>query len=121
MDKLLQLTHRQWILRNTETHFRLPDGFTLAQHEEMFNDALTLWRTLDPDELLERHQHLLRMSDEELGKCSPLCRRVWVVNVESALPAKTSQQRRTVAQIDGEVREEDGTEGPMNEETDGHR
>ena len=121
VDKLLQLTHRQWILRNTETHFRLPDGFTLAQHEEMFNDALTLWRTLDPDELLERHQHLLRMSNEELGKCSPLRRRVWVADVESALAAKTSQQRRTVAQSDGERRGEDGTAGPVIEETDGHR
>ena len=44
-----------------------------------------------------------------------------MADVESELAAKTSQQRRTVAQIDGEVREEDGTEGPMNEETDGHR
>ena len=40
VDKLLHLTHRQWILRNTETHFKLPDGWSLAQHKGFFNNAL---------------------------------------------------------------------------------
>ena len=95
VDKLLQLTHRQWILRNTETHFKLPDGWTLAEHEGIFNDALALWRTLDPDELLERHQHLLKTSDDELGKCSTLRRRLWTADVESAMKAKLASQGHT--------------------------
>ena len=40
VDKLARLIHRQWIPRNTEIHFKLPDGWTLARHEEMFEDAL---------------------------------------------------------------------------------
>ena len=109
VDKLLQLTHRQWILRNTETHFKLPDGWSLAEHEGIFNDALALWRTLDPDELLERHQHLLKTSDDELGKCSTLRRRWWIADVESAMKAKlacqghTGQQRQSSPE-DGEER-----------------
>ena len=106
VDKLLQLTHRQWILRNTEIHYTLPDGFSLAQHEDIFNDALSLWRTLDPDELLDRHQHLLKMGDEELGKCSPLRRRLWIADVESAMKAKLAQQQRTAGQSH-EARERD--------------
>ena len=44
-----------------------------------------------------------------------------MADVESALAAKTSQQRRTVAQSDGGRRGEDGTAGPVIEETDRHR
>ena len=98
VDKLLQLTHRQQILLNTEIHYKLPDGFSLAQHEEIFNDALSLWRTFDPDELLDRHQHLLKMGDEELGKCSSLRRWLWIADVESAMKAKSAQQQRTAGQ-----------------------
>ena len=101
VDKLLQLTHRQWILRNTEIHYKLPDGFSLAQHEDVFNHALHLWQTLDPDELLDRHQHLLKMNDRELGKCSPLRRRLWIADVESAMCAKVAQQRQTRDQSHG--------------------
>ena len=68
--------------------------FSLAQHEDVFNHALNLWRTLDPDELLDRHQHLLKMSDGELGKCSPLRRRLWIADVESAMKAKSTQQQK---------------------------
>ena len=35
VDKVVQLTHIQWIPRNTEIHFKLPDGWTLVQHEEI--------------------------------------------------------------------------------------
>ena len=94
VDRLVQLTRRQWILRNTEIHFKLPDGWTLAQHEDIFNGAPTLWRTLDPDELLDRHQHLLEMGDEELGKCTTLRRRLWIADVESAMEAKRKQQQQ---------------------------
>lgn len=42
IDKLLQLTHWQWILWNKGIHFSLPDGWSLAQHEKILNNALTL-------------------------------------------------------------------------------
>ena len=101
VDKLLQLIRRQWILRNTEIHYKLPDGFSLAQHEDVFNHALNLWQTLDPDELLDRHQHLLNMTDGELGRCSPLRRRMWIADVESAIEAKVMQQRKAGRQTQG--------------------
>ena len=78
--------------------------FSLAQHEETFNDTLSLWQTLDPDELLDRHQHLLKMGDEELGKCSSLRRRLWIADVESAMKAKLAQQQ-TAAEQSQEARE----------------
>jgi hypothetical protein len=101
VDKLLQLTHRQWILRNTEIHYNLPDGFFLSQHEDVFNHALNLWQTLDPGELLDRHQHLLKMTDGELGRCSPLRRQMWIADVESAMEAKVAQQQKAGGQVQG--------------------
>ena len=58
----------------------------------MFEDALTLWRILDPNELLGRHQHLLTMGEEESGTCSTLRHRVWIADIKSAMEAKKNQQ-----------------------------
>ena len=51
-------------------------------------DALTLWRKLAPDEFLGRHQHVLNLRDEELGKCIILIRTVWVTYIESEMETK---------------------------------
>ena len=57
-----------------------------------------MWRTLNPNELLDRHQHLLNMRDEELDKCTTLRRRLWILDVKLAMEAILKQQQKMIEQ-----------------------
>ena len=52
--------------------------------------------TLDPDKLLDQHQHLLKIGDEDLGKYPTLNRHLWMADAEAAMKAKMAQKQRTV-------------------------
>ena len=52
MNSLLQLTHKQWLFRNSHVHIRKVDGMTEAEHEELFDQVQDLM-LIDPSELLE--------------------------------------------------------------------
>ena len=52
--------------------------------------------TLDPDELLDQHQHLLKIGDEDLNKYSTLNRQLWMTDAETAMKEKMAQQQRIV-------------------------
>lgn len=49
---LLQLTHSQWIFRNSHTHLKKLDGLTIAQHEQLFDKVKSLM-DIDPSDLLD--------------------------------------------------------------------
>ena len=66
----------------------------MAQNEEIFEDALTLWKILDHNELLDKHQHLLNMGDGQLGKYTILRCRQWIVDAGSTIEAKSKQQQQ---------------------------
>ena len=35
MERLIKITHRQWLYRNSTVHFKSKDGRTLAEHEKI--------------------------------------------------------------------------------------
>ena len=80
----LQLTHKQWLFRNSHVHIRKVDGMTEAEHEELF-DQVRDQMLIGPSELLERHQSLLEGDFTELGKGSSSVRKQWVCSMEAAV------------------------------------
>ena len=69
VNLLLQMTHEQWIFRNSHVHFEKLDGMTEAHPDVIMSKVHNLLAT-DPDDLLEKHQHMLHRDFEQLGKGS---------------------------------------------------
>ena len=66
IQRLLGLTHRQWLYRNAVVHFKGPDGYTHAEHERILSKMQDfLW--VDPKDLLPRDRGLLNKNLELLG------------------------------------------------------
>ena len=83
---LLQLTHKQWIYRNSKKHFRRSDGLTEEAHQQSF-DRLEELALTDPSDLLPRHRDLLDYDFEALAAGSSAHRLAWISSMESALSA----------------------------------
>ena len=86
IHRLLELTHRQWIYRNTEVHFVAEGGLTLRQHEELM-DQVEDYATVDPDDLLPENRALLEIDFDALGKGSTQDKQFWVAEMDSAISA----------------------------------
>ena len=84
MDQLLRITHRQWLHRNARVHFRLSDGRTQAQHDEIVAKIGRLIWT-DPDELLEKDRRLLRVDFKQLGRARATTQECWIAEMETAV------------------------------------
>ena len=84
VSRLIQITHRQWLLRNAHVHYRKLDGLTEAQHTAILARVRDLLWT-DPADLLERHRYLLEVDFHDLGAGSTARRQVWVSSLTSAL------------------------------------
>ena len=102
MDRLLRITHQQWIYRNHKVHFKGQGGLTLQQHDEIFDRMQDLMYT-DPDKLLPEHQHLLMVDKDEICGGTLATQRTWLVRMRAAKKAKTK--------VTENLSEED-TEGP---------
>ena len=72
MERLLRLTHRQWLMRNAKVHFKRSDGCTIAQHERILSRVHDLLCT-DPLDLEEEDRYLLDADFEALGSASDDC------------------------------------------------
>jgi len=82
--KLLELTHKQWLFRNSHVHYKKLDGLTLAQHDQIFKKVMKpMWT--DPSDLLTKHRHLLEEDFEKLGDNTADARKIWIASMESAL------------------------------------
>ena len=84
MERLLQLTHRQWSMRNAKVHFKRSDGRTIAQHERILSRVCDLLCT-DPLDLEEEDRYLLDEDFEALSSASDDCKETWIANMEAAL------------------------------------
>ena len=94
IEHLLNITHKQWIFRNSRVHYKGLDGLTAAQHEEIFNRVEELMYT-EPDDLLPKHRHLMEQDFEGLAEGSAVERQYWIVRMESAVAAaKQVRERR---------------------------
>ena len=114
VDKVFQLTH----VVDSEKHrdsFQTTRWVDLGTARGYFDDVLTLWRTLDPDEFLDRYQHLLRMDNGELGKCTILRRRLWIIDAESAMKTRGKQQQQVTEYEPDNNREQEGEPKDMEE------
>ena len=89
MEKLIRITHGQWIFRNSHVHFKKLEGLTEEQHLETFRRVEQLmWE--DPMTLLPRHRHLLEENIlGNLGECSTATRMYWILQMEAAQAAST--------------------------------
>jgi hypothetical protein len=58
MQRLLQMTHAPWAYRNTMVHLEIKEGQTAAAHKTISETIEGLLHT-DPEQLLEKHCHLL--------------------------------------------------------------
>jgi hypothetical protein len=86
IHRLLGITHKQWIYRNTRTHLRLIEGKTASEHRDIMEQVSRLLLT-DPNHLLPQHRHLLEFDFEKLGAGSSTARQYWLANLESAVQA----------------------------------
>ena len=92
IEQLLQLTHKQWLYRNSRKHFKRRDGLTEAEHLKTIRDMHHLMH-VDPEELLPRHQHLMEADFGELGKGSSIPRLHWIASMKSAQSAADCVKR----------------------------
>jgi len=86
VEALINITHKQWLLRNSRKHYRGADGLTGEQHERIFARIRELMWT-EEDELLPAHRYLLHEDFAVLGECSAKIRQIWIAQMESALRA----------------------------------
>ena len=95
IEQLLQITHKQWIFRNSRLYYKKLDGLTALEHHKIFEKMEELMHT-DPDELLPRHRHLLEENFGALGEGSSIDRQYWIASMESALSAASCVQKGRV-------------------------
>ena len=91
ISKLLELTHRQWIYRNTEVHHKV-EGLTMSQHEVLMEDV-GRFAEVDPDDLLPENRRLLDVDFEALGKRAAVDRKFWVAEMDVAVAAASHAMR----------------------------
>jgi hypothetical protein len=92
---LLSLTHKQWIYRNTDVHFKI-DGLTHEEHLAVFSRIRHLMRYTSSD-LLPCHQHLLDKNFHNLGNADTIQRQIWIASMESALKASLCARSRRIS------------------------
>jgi hypothetical protein len=86
MQRLLQMTHTQWVYRNATVHLEVNDGQTAAAHETILETMEGFLHT-DPEQLLEEHCHLL-FSDFAALASSPIKDNLeWISEMDSGLGA----------------------------------
>ena len=102
MNRLLEITHQQWIYRNHKVHFRRKGWLTLKQHDEV-HDRLGELMYTDPDELLPQHQHLLMIDKDEVCGGTLSEQRTWIVRMKAA--------KRTTQRVSEDTNGEGGEEG----------
>ena len=92
--RLLQLTHRQWIYRNSVVHYKV-QGITMRQHERIM-DNVEHYAMTDPEDLLPENRHLLDIDFEALGEASSIEKQFWVAEMETAVAASDHVKQGTV-------------------------
>jgi hypothetical protein len=86
MQWLLQMTHAQWAYRIATIHMEVKEGQTAAAHERILG-TMEGFLHADPEQLLEKHRHLL-LSDFAALVSGPIKDKLeWISEVDSALGA----------------------------------
>ena len=99
IERLIRITHRQWLLRNARVHFKRADGLTSAQHKRLtkrMKEALLI----DPDDLLSDDRGLLDEDPYLLGQSTAQNQRYWIASVEAAFSASCHARRKAAFDLD---------------------
>jgi hypothetical protein len=92
IQRLLGITHCQWLYRNAVVRFKGPDGYTQAEHDRILTKMKDyLW--VDPQDLLPRDRGLLDEDFASLGN-SPAAGELWIATMEVAISAAEHDRRR---------------------------
>jgi hypothetical protein len=99
IQRLLQITHRQWTYRNRTIHYKDKDGLTAAQQEKIVKECEDfLWT--DPMSLLPEDRDLLEMDFEALGESNAEARYIWLSEMQAAKAASGNAGReRRLARV----------------------
>jgi hypothetical protein len=89
--KVLDITHRQWLYRNSRIHIKQTEGLSLTDHEIILQKVKSLIGT-DPMDLLPQHRSLLQIDFEALGAGTSTDRQYWIAQMESAITAQKRQR-----------------------------
>ena len=89
--RLLEITHRQWIYRNSGNHYKV-EGMTMKQHEALM-DEVERHAEVDPADLLPENRHLLEVDFGALGEGAAIDRRFWVAEMDAAVAAASHVAR----------------------------
>ena len=84
ITKLLQMTHKQWLIRNAKVHIKRKGDLTNEEHDDLLQKMEKLLWT-DPEHLLSDDRHLLEEDFDALGQASTLDQQLWVAEVEVAM------------------------------------
>ena len=86
IQKLLQMTHKQWLLRNARVHIKRKGDLTEEEHDKLLKRIeKMMW--IDPENLLSEDRHLLEEDFDALGEASALDQQLWVAEMEASLSA----------------------------------
>lgn len=88
IQRLLQMTHKQWLLRNAKVHIKCKGDLTKEEHDKLLHKIETLMWT-DPDDLLPEDHKLLDEDFDMLGKASALDQQLWVAEMEASITAES--------------------------------
>jgi hypothetical protein len=92
IQRLLQITHRQWTYRNRTIHYKDKEGLTAAQQEKIAKECEDfLW--IDPMSLLPEDRDLLDMDFEALGETNAEARHIWLSEMQAAKAASGNAGR----------------------------
>ena len=97
LTRILNITHRQWLYRNSRIHIRQVEGLSAADHESIVEKVRTLIGT-DPTDILPKHRSLLHTDFEALGEGTSTDRQYWIAQMESAI--KAQKRRRSNNNVD---------------------
>jgi hypothetical protein len=88
---VLDITHQQWLFRNTRVHIRLLEGKTTEEHNAIMEDVLERLST-SPGDLLPQHRHLLEVNFSRLGEGTTIDRQYWMASLDSAVKAAANKR-----------------------------
>merc|ERR1712115_397650 len=93
ITKLLKITHKQWLLRNTKIHIKRKGDMNEEEHDKLRKKIEKLIWT-DPEDLLPGDEHLLNEDFDSLGRASAIDQLLWVAEMEASIAAANHDARR---------------------------
>merc|ERR1712051_314170 len=93
ITKLLQITHKQWLLRNAKIRIKRKGDMNEEDHDKLREKIDKLIWT-DPEDLLPGDEHLLSEDSDSLGRASAIDQILWVAEMEASITAANHGAQR---------------------------